>query len=54
MIIVVIGLRGFFNGKKKNKKMKHKFEIDERDIKDVKKNLRKDVVWLIWSSILAI
>ena len=35
-----------------NKKMKHKFEIDERDIKDVKKNLRKDVVWLIWSSIL--
>ena len=27
----------------KNKKMKHKFEIDERDIKDVKKNLRKDV-----------
>ena len=26
-----------FQWEKKNKKMKHKFEIDERDIKDVKK-----------------
>jgi hypothetical protein len=41
-----------FQWEKKNKKMKHKFEIDERDISDVKKNLRKDVVWLIWSAIL--
>ena len=32
--------------------MKHKFEIDERDIKDVKKSYCKDIVWLIWSAIL--
>jgi hypothetical protein len=41
-----------FQWEKKNKKLKQKFEIDERDIKDVKKNLRKDVVWLLWSAIL--
>ena len=41
-----------FQWEKKNKKMKHKFEIDEREIKDIKKNYWKDVVWLIWSSIL--
>ncbi len=41
-----------FQWEKKNKKMKHKFEIDERDIKDVKKSYCKDIVWLIWSAIL--
>jgi hypothetical protein len=41
-----------FQWEKKNKKMKQKFEIDERQIKDVRKTLWKDVVWLIWSAIL--
>ena len=41
-----------FQWEKKNKRLKHKFEIDERDIKGIKKNHRKDVVWLLWSAIL--
>jgi hypothetical protein len=41
-----------FQWEKKNKRMKQKFEIDEREITDVKKNYRKDVVWLLWSAIL--
>ena len=32
-----------FQWEKKNKRMKCKFEIDERDIKDVKKSYRKDI-----------
>jgi len=41
-----------FQWEKKTKKLKSKFEIDERDIKDVKKSYCKDVVWLMWSAIL--
>jgi len=41
-----------FQWEKKNRKMKRKFEIDEREIKDVKKGYWKDVVWLLWSAIL--
>ena len=32
--------------------MKVKFEIDEREIKDIKKQYWKDVVWLLWTAIL--
>ncbi len=45
-------LSWIFQWEKKNKKMKQKFEIDEREILDVKKKMRKDVVWLVWSAIL--
>ena len=41
-----------FQWEKKNKKLKRKFEIDEREITDVKKNYWKDIVWLIWTAIL--
>ncbi len=41
-----------FQWEKKNKKLKRKFEIDERQITDVKKSYWKDVVWLIWTAIL--
>ena len=41
-----------FQWEKKNKKMKQCFEIDERDIQDIKPSYRKDVVWLVWSAIL--
>lgn len=41
-----------FQWEKKNKRMKQKFEIDEREIKDIKKTHWKDVVWLLWSAIL--
>ena len=41
-----------FQWEKKNKKMKIKFEIDERDVGGINKKLCKDVVWLIWSAIL--
>jgi len=41
-----------FQWEKKNKKMKIKFEIDEREIKDIKKQYWKDVVWILWSAIL--
>jgi len=41
-----------FQWEKKNKKMKIKFEIDERDVGGIHKKLCKDVVWLIWSAIL--
>lgn len=35
-----------------NKKNKIKWEIDERDIKGIKKDYCKDVLWLVWSAIL--
>jgi len=41
-----------FQWEKKNKKMKQKFEIDEREITDIKKQYWKDVVWLLWTAIL--
>ena len=41
-----------FQWEKQNKKMKIKFEIDERDIKDIKKQYRKDAVWVLWTAIL--
>ena len=41
-----------FQWEKKNKKMKVKFEIDEREVQGIKKQLCKDVVWLLWTSIL--
>ena len=41
-----------FQWEKKNRKMKIKFEIEEREVQGVKKNMCKDVVWLIWSAIL--
>jgi len=41
-----------FQWEKKNKKLKQKFEIDERQITDVKKSYWKDVVWIIWTAIL--
>ena len=41
-----------FQWEKKNKKMKIKFEIDERSVQGVKKQLCKDVVWLLWTGIL--
>ena len=41
-----------FQWEKKNKKMKQKFEIDERQITDVDKRHWKDIVWLLWTAIL--
>ena len=41
-----------FQWEKKNKKMKVKFEIDERDVQGINKKLCKDVVWLLWTAIL--
>ncbi len=41
-----------FQWEKKNKKLKQKFEIDERNITDIKKIYCKDIVWLIWTAIL--
>jgi len=41
-----------FQWEKKNKKMKVKFEIDERDVQGIHKKLCKDVVWLLWTAIL--
>ena len=41
-----------FQWEKKNKKMKVTFEIDEREIQGVHKKLSKDVVWLLWQTIL--
>lgn len=41
-----------FGWEKKQKKLKIKFEIDQRDIQGVKPSLCKDVVWLLWSAIL--
>ena len=41
-----------FQWEKKNKKMKVKFEIDERDVQGINKKLCKDVVWLLWNAIL--
>ena len=41
-----------FQWEKKNRKMKQKFEIDERKINGVRKSMWKDVVWLLWSAIL--
>ena len=32
--------------------MKLPYEIDERDIRDIKQSHKKDVVWLVWSAIL--
>jgi hypothetical protein len=46
-------LTWIFQWEKKNKKLKRSFEIDEREIPNVKKGYWKDVVWLIWSTILA-
>ena len=36
---------------KKNKKDKKKYEIEERDIKNIHKKYCKDVIWLVWSII---
>ena len=41
-----------FQWEKKNKKMKIKFEIDERSVQGIHKKLSKDVVWLLWQAIL--
>ena len=41
-----------FQWEKKNKKMKVKFEIDEREVHGIHKKLCKDVVWLLWTAIL--
>ena len=41
-----------FQWEKKQKKLKLPYEIDERDIRDIKQSHKKDVVWLIWSAIL--
>ena len=41
-----------FQWEKKNKKMKVKFEIDEREVQGIHKKLCKDVVWLLWTGIL--
>jgi len=41
-----------FQWEKKNKKLKQKFEIDEREVTGVKKTHWKDVVWLLWTAIL--
>ena len=41
-----------FQWEKKNKKMKVKFEIDEREVQGIHKKLCKDVVWLLWTAIL--
>jgi len=41
-----------FQWEKRNKKMKIKFEIEERDVQGIKKSLCKDVIWLLWSAIL--
>ena len=35
-----------------NKKNKIKWEIDERNIKGIKKEYCKDILWLVWSAIL--
>ena len=35
-----------------NKKMKQAFEIDEREIDNIKPAYKKDVVWLLWSALL--
>ena len=37
---------------KRNKKMKIKWEIDERNINGVRKEYCKDILWLVWSAIL--
>ena len=37
---------------KKNKKDKKKFEIEERNIKNIHKKYCKDIIWLVWSVIL--
>lgn len=41
-----------FQWEKRRKKMKLPYEIDERDIRDIKQSHKKDVVWLLWSAIL--
>ncbi len=41
-----------FQWEKKNKKMKQAFEIDEREIDNIKPAYKKDVVWLLWSALL--
>ena len=40
------------NWQKKNKKNKIKYEIEERDINEIKSEYRKDCIWLIWEIIL--
>ena len=53
MIIMLLIILGFFNGKEKNKKLKRPFEIDERtDKKLYNKKMCKDIIWLLWSAIL--
>jgi hypothetical protein len=41
-----------FQWEKQNKKLKRIFEIEERDVQGIPKKSCKDIVWLLWTSIL--
>ena len=49
---LVIGFLGLLCGKKSIKKKKIKWEIEERKVTNVNPKYCKDVMWLVWQTIL--